>query len=438
MNTMDLIIEIGTNLVQSFMFIGFLYFMLERKFTKGKNISCFLICVAVIFSVCNWFLFNDPLFSDIDSILYIAIMYVYTLTALKGNPLFKLAICVLAFSINAALSYLFGFLVSALTGVSFLDLATKPVIGRYLCMAVITVTNILVFLMIVKLKRSRLTIIRKSDLASFVVVPILALVIIHSTVLALVESDFMSNLLPYLLAIDISMIAVTVIIWLMMSRISKDNEQRTKLLLAEQHAEMYRENTIQVSEQIEKVSHIRHDMNDNIRCIENLIDSKNYIEAKEYCKRVSKHFNSAYTPVATANPLLNAILNVQLERAAEAGLEIIIKISDDMSDYGEFADIVPAIGNLCRNAIDYLKNHETSDRRISFTAKRDEDYYFISCTNAINGSVLSENPQLETSKSDKADHGHGISIIRAAAQKHSGDLIYKEENGYITFTMYFE
>ncbi len=438
MDSMNLIVEVGTNLFQAFMFVGFVFFFFERNFTRVKNIICYLSAVAVMFGALNWFLFNSPPFNYSDALIYIAIMCIYSIISLKGKTILKVSICVLDYLINAVLSYMVGFLVCALTGVTLYDIAMGPSIGRYMCIILANGTTWIAYMIIIRLKRKSLSIIRKSDLLSIIIVPVLSLVIIYSSVYVLIVSGYMESLLPFLLAIDISMIAVTVIIWLIMSRISRDNEERTRLLLAEQHMEMYKKNTIQMNEQIEKVSRIRHDMNDNIRCIKNLLNARNYSDAEEYCDRVTTHFNAAYTPIATDNPLLNAILNVQLERAAEAGLTLITKISDDMSEFSEFSDIVPAIGNLCRNAIDYLMNNETIDRRIVLSARKDGDFYVISCTNAVNGSVLDKNPQLETSKNDNVNHGHGISIIRAAARKHLGNLMYEEENGYITFTIYFE
>ncbi|MCR5636542.1 MAG: GHKL domain-containing protein [Clostridiales bacterium] len=434
MELKDWLIEIGTNLFDATIFVGFVFFMLEPKYTKVKNIAFGLVAVAVMFTALNWFLFNGIPFNYIDSFTYIVIMCVYSFIALKGNPLLKTAVCVFGFLINTVLSYLFGFLVSALTGVSFLDLATKPVIGRYVCIVVIIITNLLAYIVIIKLKKS-LMVIRKTDLAAFVVVPLLALVIIYSSVLLLFASDFMSSLLPYLLAIDISMIAVTVIIWLMMSRISKDNEIKTELLLTQQREALYKDNALQTNLQIEKISRIKHDMINDVRCINNLIIGKNYEEAEKYCNTVANELNAAYTPIATSNILLNAVLNVQLEKAAEAKVKLVTTVQDDIKQFNNFSDMNSIIGNLCDNAIEYVSNNDLDDRRIRFSISKDDGKYIISCTNAVKDSILKNNPELKTTKSDAGNHGYGISIIRETAQKYSGDLICDEQDGYITFSV---
>ena len=122
MDSMNLLVEVGTNLFQAFMYVGFVFFFLERKFTKVKNIILYLSTVAVMFTALNWFLLNSTPLNSFDSVCYITIMCIYSLIALKGKTILKVSICVLDYLINAVLSYMVGFLVSAVTGVSLYEL----------------------------------------------------------------------------------------------------------------------------------------------------------------------------------------------------------------------------------------------------------------------------------------------------------------------------
>ena len=127
---------------------------------------------------------------------------------------------------------------------------------------------------------------------------------------------------------------------------------------------------------------------------------------------------------------------VEMEKAANFDLELIVSINDDMKEFKEFPDVVSIIGNLCDNAIEYLSKNDVTDKRIILEILHNNSgMYKISCKNMTTGSVLSDNPELKTSKDDFENHGLGINIIRANAEKHLGDFEYFEENGYITFTV---
>ena len=70
------------------------------------------------------------------------------------------------------------------------------------------------------------------------------------------------------------MILVAGMVWFMIARINRDNRISTKLLLSEQRADLYEKNIITSNKQIENTAKIRHDMKNNIACIDNLIVEK--------------------------------------------------------------------------------------------------------------------------------------------------------------------
>lgn len=431
----NLCVDIGANLFQSIMYIGFLYFFFEKKFTTVKNILYFSFATLTFFTVLNLFLFILVPFNYFDFIVYVTILILYPVVAMKGKLSLKIIIPMCAFLINVVISYLFNFLFCAFTGYTFYELSMGPSIGRYLCIALSNFATAIAFLIILKFKIKSVRFTRGVDITSFILIPILALVTGNSAVYVLILSQYQDKLIPFLIAIVICMIVITAIVWLMISRISKDNEIKTKLLLMEQHEAIYKENILQTNEQIKKISHIKHDINNNLRCISDLITAKKYNEAKALCDDVFATSKNTYTPIATDNALLNAIVNVEMEKANSENLELVVKIYDDMSSFENFSGIVSIIGNLCDNAIEYLRKNEVTDKRIILEIYHQMGLYIISCRNCINGSVLSNNPELRTLKEDYDNHGHGIDIIRINAKKHSGSVECSEENGYITFTV---
>ena len=152
-------------------------------------------------------------------------------------------------------------------------------------------------------------------------------------------------------------------------------------------------------------------------------------EAESLCSDVLNNLSAVYTPISTDNPLLNAIVNVELEKAATNKIEFSVKISDNLKDFSDTSDIVSIIGNLCDNAIEYLCTVPEEIRKMSLDISIHGKYNIITCRNRILKSVLAENPSLKSSKQDLDFHGKGTEILKTIAQKYDGDTrIYEEDN----------
>lgn len=247
-----------------------------------------------------------------------------------------------------------------------------------------------------------------------------------------------STIIVFLLLICLSIIVVSVIMWVLIKRISKDNEIKNKLLLSEQREQLYEENLLQTNRQIEKISKIKHDMKNNLMCIEKLISAGRTKEARSLCSDVLGDLSSVYIPINTENPLLNAIINVELEKAVSNGISFKMKINDDLKALRHTSDVVSIIGNLCDNAIEYLVNVPDNDRKMYLEVSVENTYYIITCKNRIISSVLGENPLLQSQKDDSDFHGKGTEIIREISKKYDGDVRIYEEDDFFCSSVILE
>lgn len=102
---------------------------------------------------------------------------------------------------------------------------------------------------------------------AFVAIPLLAMMILYITMYVMILTNFQSNIIILLSIICVSMIVIAGIVWFMIARINKDNEIKTKLLLSEQKANLYKQNIISSNSQIETIKLLKHDMKNNISCI---------------------------------------------------------------------------------------------------------------------------------------------------------------------------
>ena len=131
---------------------------------------------------------------------------------------------------------------------------------------------------------------------------------------------------------------------------------------------------------------------------------------------------------------MNAIVNVELERASSSGIDFSVNISDTLSKLPS-ADTISLVGNLCDNAMEYLVTQPKELREMKLHIRSHLNFYIITCSNRISSSVLQSNPELSTTKEDKQSHGKGMSILKDIAKNHNGDVTYDEEDGYLSVSV---
>ena len=434
----DYVFELGVNLFQSFMFIGFFYLFFEPKYEKVRNIMLFLVFVIFNFSISTYFTYNPPYHILIDSIIAVCFFEIYTLTCLKGNTILKIVMPFIAFLINTIISYGFINLTSFLSGLTFESIVLKSSVYRYIFVILVNIVNSVAFLILLKIKQKDYNLKKISNLIAFIGIPILAMTIIYVTTYILILTKYQMNILPYIIIICVSMLIIAAVVWYMMSKISKDNNIKTELKLSELRADMYEKNIISSNKQIEEMSKIKHDISNQISSIDQLIVNKNYNEAHNVCIELIERMKLVYTPINTNNPVLNAVINVENEKATKSGVSFKAEIKDEMIEFKNNTDLISLIGNLCDNAIEYLSSCSDSITYMELSISRHNDYFIISCKNRIDSSVLSDNPDLKTSKPDKANHGKGLSIIKDVVNKYNGNMSLQENNGWFIVNLILE
>ena len=109
-----------------------------------------------------------------------------------------------------------------------------------------------------------------------------------------------------------------------------------------------------------------------------------------------------------------------------------------MIEFKNNTDLISLIGNLCDNAIEYLSTCSDSIKYMELSITRHNDYFIISCKNKIDSSILADNPDLITSKTDKAKHGKGLLIIKDVVNKYNGNVSFQETNGWFIINVFLE
>lgn len=429
------VFEITVNLLQSIYFVGFFLLFLGGKFSTRKNIILLSIFIALNFAVLTYFTYNHPNIVMLDMFIGIILYEIYCITCLKGELAIKLILPFIVSLINTIISYGFVYSSSIISGVTFEELITKSSLFRYLFVILTNLTTMVVLFIMWQTKAKAYSLKKVSNVIAFVAIPLLAMMILYITMYVMILTNFQSNIIILLSIICVSMIVIAGIVWFMIARINKDNEIKTKLLLSEQKANLYKQNIISSNSQIETIKLLKHDMKNNISCIDALIEEENYDEAHNICHSLTNKYTSIGTIVNTENYLLNAVLNVEIEKAKSYGIPVKLSITNDLKMFKNSSDIISLIGNILDNAISYLSKNKVKNNEINFSTGYEGSYSVIKCRNNILDSVLFNNPSLKTDKKDKDNHGKGITIINSIAHKYNGDVIIKERNKEFIITV---
>ncbi len=429
------VFEITVNLLQSIYFLGFFLLFLGGKFSTRKNIILLSIFIALNFAVLTYFTYNHPNIVMLDMFIGIILYEIYCITCLKGELAIKLILPFIVSLINTIISYGFVYSSSIISGVTFEELITKSSLFRYLFVILANLTTMVVLFIMWQTKAKAYSLKKVSNVIAFVAIPLLAMMILYITMYVMILTNFQSNIIILLSIICVSMIIIAGIVWFMIARINKDNEIKTKLLLSEQKANLYKQNIISSNSQIETIKLLKHDMKNNISCIDALIEEENYDEAHNICHSLTNKYTSIGTIVNTENYLLNAVLNVEIEKAKSYGISVKLSITNDLKMFKNSSDIISLIGNILDNAISYLSKNKVKNNEINFSTGYEGSYSVIKCRNNILDSVLFNNPSLKTDKKDKDNHGKGITIINSIAHKYNGDVIIKERNKEFIITV---
>ena len=429
------VFEITVNLLQSIYFVGFFLLFLGGKFSTRKNIILLSIFIALNFAVLTYFTYNHPNIVMLDMFIGIILYEIYCITCLKGELAITLILPFIVSLINTIISYGFVYSSPIIAGVTFEELITKSSLFRYLFVILANLSTMVVLFIMWRTKAKAYSLKKVSNVIAFVAIPLLAMMILYITMYVMILTNFQSNIIILLSIICVSMIVIAGIVWFMIARINKDNEIKTKLLLSEQKANLYKQNIISSNSQIETIKLLKHDMKNNISCIDALIEEENYDEAHNICHSLTNKYTSIGTIVNTENYLLNAVLNVEIEKAKNYGIPVKLSITNDLKMFKNSSDIISLIGNILDNAISYLSKNKVKNNEINFSTGYEGSYSVIKCRNNILDSVLFNNPSLKTDKEDKDNHGKGITIINSIAHKYNGDVIIKERNKEFIITV---
>lgn len=232
---------------------------------------------------------------------------------------------------------------------------------------------------------------------------------------------------PYFLMIFLLIAALNILLYILMNKMQRDNVTKEEYALVKANLEAQQNFAVETRERYSEMKTLRHDVKHYLSTAAELISDGQHEKAKSYIENViNEKINPAVVGVNTGSAVIDAVINRRLAICAEKKIEVKCLIDTQFVSENDI-DVSILLSNLLDNAIMGCTNSE--DPEIELFIGKKKSFTYITVKNSIFGSVLKNNPDLKTSKTDKTVHGFGIKSINNIAKKYDGSADFKEENG---------
>lgn len=169
-----------------------------------------------------------------------------------------------------------------------------------------------------------------------------------------------------------------------------------------------------------KIRCLRHDMNNHIHKMQDMLDSGNYQELDKYLSDTKQAIAVDRNIINSGNDTVDSILNYKLTQIKSMNVKTEYDVLlPEIINISAF-DINIVLGNLVDNAIEalrYVSDDKVKELKIKIEIK--QGYLKIYIANTFDGIIIGNN---NTRKEDIVNHGLGLKSVSQTVDKYGGLL----------------
>lgn len=431
----NVIFELLVNLFQGVIFVTFCYKFLTPSQKKINNRIAYRVAIMLMFlsiSLINHLYIS---FAYIETVVFFAIMIPYCILFFKDKMFLKILIPLMLNVIYSVLSFGINYFFSAMIDCDYNYLMSESSVYRYIYVVLANLIFLIILFIAYNLFKKSIYVIKIREIILSLIIPTLSIVVGMLTFLVSSNANLSSFDRVILGVISILILSFTFINFYLIKSLSKNYMLRNENVILNKEKELYNVQIRSTEKYMRNISTVKHNIQNQLLCIENLIDEHNYIDAKRMCRNVEDNISSNVHFYKTGYVYLDAILNVVEEKTKENDIEFVVNCNGNLS-FVQGDDLAVLIGNLADNAIEALEKESKKVLKIDIIQKG--VYEILSIQNYCSNSVLINNPNFLTSKLDAQNHGYGLNSVRKLVKKYGGDITYYEENNNFFVNVMFE
>lgn len=417
-----MIFETAINFADMFMAVSFITLYLGSKYSGKKGIILFitfwLIGVAELTAM-NYITF----FESYGTYLYILFYFVYSCVCLKGNILFKLWMSIITQIIPTIIAVVMNLGICYIIGYDPNKMIT--VFNSIRVVSVILCKIVLLLCYWIILKNGYKNSMKSSLWYALIIIPLFS--VLSVTRLMSVSLKYEEARREILISM-ICIVAANILTYYFYMVISREYDNKLKVKLLEQQYERAKNSMEEADVFVRQMRSVKHDMKNHLITINGYIESGYTDKAKNYIiNLLDNHLPMLQNFISTDNAAFDAIVNSKIAICNAKKIFCQIQVMNGVLSNLDEVDCGVLFGNLFDNAIE--ASEKSKERRITINVHTKGEYLSVLISNSIDKSVLKDNEELATSKSDKELHGIGIKTVKALVKKYDGMINFFEEEG---------
>lgn len=420
--------EIVVNFYQGIVMIYFPFKYLggkySDKFIKNHGLI-FASVLAAVISIFNYI----TIFEHFYTLLYLLIIFIYAFICLKSSIPKKIFASVYSLSIVTLSSITVGGITSIIFDKTFNDVLVEN--GWQRSLMIITTQLLIFYAMIISLyvlknKNSKSSQLSKTELLLITLVLFMTIAIESLFFFVLLQNIDTKTRAVITISFVCLIIINIVILYIIIDLKNKNHSimETEKLKLKLEYNRQYIENADTEYELIRK---LRHDTKNIYNMINDLLKDGDNDKVKEYINRVVDIADDRMMFVKTENDVVNSVINAKLTIAKSFGINATCLSVDSFEGIDDI-DLCRLLSNMIENAITATSYSKAKEKELVLRISKESERFLFLVKNSIDESVLSANPDLQTTKKSKNSHGYGTKIIRDIAESYNGHCDFYEED----------
>lgn len=229
-----------------------------------------------------------------------------------------------------------------------------------------------------------------------------------------------------IMAVLVTLNAIALLIILIATeRYFQNQEQRARLVEAEQRIKFQYDLFLHRQCDAEDIRIIYHDMKHHLATLRVLSEDK----GRAYLDELANRTEDELSKIDTGDATLNVLIEQKKMHCRRQGIDLQAYVNFRDGAFLSQMEICALFGNAIDNAIEALERAECEDRTIRLTGGTIAGCLIMQCENALTETVQIEHGLPATSKPDALHHGLGLRSISKIAKEHDGTMAISAENG---------
>lgn len=429
-------IENAASLVECIIITGFTTLVLGYKNPRHKYLK-YIIYTLVVFVDCIFLVnFLPPKIAEtFPGILQILISFIYALLFLRGTVFMK---CYISFISNYMIFLINIPVMLIFSGILNSSIHSTIYMQGFIRIVILVLTKILYFLLTFAFYRWYKRNLKYADfrLNNF---EWFSMLLLGGTSFAIGLYIFQTNitqLKPIVITISsIVALAINALVLHCLLRSAQNRHKEDEIKFYQLENQAMKTNLDNYIKQEAEVRKIKHDMENVALTATTLLQKHDYEKIQHHFSQIIRDLQvTDILHINIKNIYLNAIIQQKYTKSKNRIKNVnftctadeTFRKNEEITNI-DIIDFCTIIANLLDNAVEAY--NECNDYEIRINLDCINNSYRIEVANTIKESVLAENKNLKTSKSDTKNHGIGIKSIKSRAEKYNGKTQFTEENG---------